>query len=624
MADFSTNDLKRESVPANAAPVAPVQEGPNPFAGLIGTVAKEGVDFLKAAGTSSTIADYNKRVDFINQQLEQGVISESKATSQIRSVTSRALAANPQLTKEISQAHNAFKGSTAVGEALDAEEQKKEIELARTKEATLNGWVVDGMSAEQTKRATSAYFADKRVDDELNEMREQKEFELSQARGQETLNKARSEANQLANQNRMQHLLRGKVDNNFIRFSTTAEALLKNVNRSDPQSVRSVQMFIDGELSRLTNEANRFTTVLDNEFINQQLKPFQDLATLYKTALTDDEALKALENSIGMIEKSAKFGMYNQSPDLAKLNATSDIFKTMPAEVTQLLLNSPTVGKFYADVMTEALGAAPADPISGSDEERGNKMKTLTETLNLSNEEDRETAVKGINKMLGGLNAFALVQDDPRQFRELSKFLASPEFAHMVNNGELEAAAGLSASQVMKVNFEQHSLNAATHNIKDTFTRNSGRKDKMQDVFELEFTGTGLTARRKDVFMNVPDRGNLDAIVRQIQPALQMISQNIKMQSHLNGHTDYKKTWEEEKGAYFPAFFGTTLQEAISDAGVPDDENAEINRQIESGEATEVTVEDVKNMSEEKLRNLLIQMTGSQRTALLRDAGFVE
>lgn len=614
MADFSTNDLRRESVPANATPTAPVTEGPNPFMGLISTVAKEGLDFLKASDTSSALSDYNKRIDSINQKLEQGVYSQSKATAEIRSTTSRALAANPQLTKEISQAHNAFTGATAVGEALDAEEQKKEIQQARAKEATLAGWVVEGANAEETRKATNAYFADKRVDEQIAEMRETAEFELSQARGKSSLAKSKMEAAQLQRTEQANQLLRSKVQNNFVRFNTSVGSVIKNINRSDPQQVRAAAQLIDQEMANIRSEANNFVGFTSNDIINQQLKPFEDLAASYKTALTDEDALTTLENQIGLIEKSAAFGMYTRNPDLAKLNATSDIMKNMPVEVTQLLLDSPSVGQFYKDVMTEALGSSP-DPLSGGDQERQEKMKVLTETLTVANEEDRELAVTGINKMLTKLDAFALAQDNPVQFRELSKFLASPEFAKMVNKGELEEAAGLNALQVMNVNWENSSTDAARKSIESVFNQVSGRQMNMSDIFDLNFAGTQLTVTQKKRLSNPLDRGAIDSLARGVRPALQVITQNIKMTAHLRGTTDYKQVWEDQKHNYFPDTYAAP-------EGVTAEESAEIDAAIESGDAVEVTPEQLENMEEEQLLELFRKLPGSQRSAILKDAGF--
>lgn len=629
MADFNTADFRRETVPATAQPVAGT--GPNPFIGVLGGLAKEGLDFLAESNQNKALVDYNRSVDNINQQLEQGAISQSQATSKIRSITSRALAANPQYTKEISQAHNAFSGSTAVGEALDREEQMVQIETARVKEATLAGWALDGMSEEEQRRATAAYFADKRVDDELDEMRQQMQFETSQTQAGLSIDKARQDALKIQREEQSTILLGQKVQNHFVRFNTSVGAMLKNVNRSDPEQVRNLALFIDGELATIRNESNNYT-FLPSEVINRKLKPFEDLATAYKTALTDDESFKALGNQIGLIEKGALLEMYIKNPELAQLNASSEITKSFPPETVTLLINSPGVGKFFTDIMSKALGmSAVADPLSGEDAEREGKMKVLKETLNLSNESDRETAVSGINRMLRTLNGFALVQENPKQFRELAQFLSSPEFAKMVSNGELEEDAGLQAATVMQINFQQATKNAAVQQVKDTFTRVSGKKFDMPDVFDLQFAGTGLVATRKDVLMNVPDRGNLDRIVREIKPALQAMTQSIKITSHLNGHTDYKRTWEEQKGTFFPAFFGTSVteetgarQEALDNQAIPSDEMAEITAQIESGEAAEVTPEDIDNMSEADLKKLLKGMTGSQRTALLRDRGFVE
>lgn len=618
MADFSTTDLKRETVPANAAPVAPVQKGPNPFASLIGTVAKEGIDFLESSSGNSVIAGYNRELDKINQRLEQGAITSTQANAQVRSLSSRTLAANPKMTKEISQSHNAFKGITSIGESFEEEERFEEIEQAQAKEASLAGWIPEGATVDEVRRSTSAYLEDKRLDEELNQLLKDREFEMSQEKHGMTVSTFRRENQERVRKERTQQILDQKVMTNFSRFQTTFNAALRGVNKSDPQSVQALSLAIDNELSALRAEANRFAGIVPNAEITQKLKPFEDLATSYKSALLDETAAKGLENQIALIERGAIFNLYNKDPLMAQLNATTEIFKAVPG-LADIVINSPTVNNMFKSIFYD--DQPPANPLAGTPSERTESFKNLRTLLNSANEEDKDQAVNGINRMLDGFSAYDQFKQSPEDYAQVASFVASPEFGKLVNEGKITPEAAFNAGSVIQREYETEVVKATQRNIQATFRTIGGKDFDMNDLLEVSFAGNNVVARRTDQLLNVRDRGTVDMRVSQLQPALNAISQMVRINAHLNGSIDYKAEWESSKHVFFPQLF-TAPQRENTDQGISTQEDAEIDAQIASGEATQVTIEDIEGLSDEQLQNLINSMTGSQRTRLLQAAGF--
>lgn len=165
-------------------------------------------------------------------------------------------------------------------------------------------------------------------------------------------------------------------------------------------------------------------------------------------------------------------------------------------------------------------------------------------------------AANNVLVMIGERTSGNLSAED---FKETADFLASPEFAFFVKEGGLNAESAEIASRVFKQVYSSNIDGQVKKFMQSELpAKVDGRTLRYSDVISIEYRDGRVRLTPKQITPDDP-QGNVQEIARNINSSVRLqeraINQNVRIGAHLEGTTDYRKFWEENKDILMPYVF---------------------------------------------------------------------
>lgn len=558
MADFGFKATTlSEPQGQGARPVDPVQtriDITSPFEAL----AKAGQALFAPQG-EDPIPEFRKKLNAIHQfAVTTGKYGE--ADIKRRALYDEYQAAFTGHRKALSETfESATKGG--LGNLVDQQiKEQQDIHMTNVKNAQNNGWLI----APDAPRP----LVDRIVAANANEVQNRKatedfykrmEYERSQGRFNAEMEDR--EAKRL-----VARLLPTAIETNLDALDAQVELLMSKV--TDAQSFASGSMAVNRLVADMKGKlltAAGTDQALAGPYVTM-LEQYRDAAlqALDPAKRAGDDA-KRLDDQLKALKAKIQMAVLSGSASARAAFAASTLFTN---NVAAQLQGSQAAADTFNILTTNDLGLGTPQttpPVAGNPEIEKQVLGALNQSIKDLNNGTipANLQVKAAEQINMGVNNF--IRDAARQFREnpspeklkrTVEFLASPEMATFLQKGKLEpqvavqladivaaGTAGPLRSTISKMEYE--SVVVGSNGGRPTI--GAGKITKVVDgIKDIEFNGAGVVIKG-DMTSTSFNKKALE-----IQNALGV---QVRAMAHLEGHADYKKTWEEIRHKLLPDLY---------------------------------------------------------------------
>lgn len=569
---------------AGATPVAPVNTSIN-FSGindLISIFSKK-EDVLDPA-----ISDYAKKLDRLNQAIETGAKGRDTAYNEALAEHSRIGAMNPKLIPELEKVRSYYFGGTQLSEAEQEVKRVKEQRKADIAAASAAGFSIpkgatpleEDLIVEQNKTLVRNQTA-------FNNFVKRQEY----IRGTTLFNQGQADRELKEMNDKLAGETAGAFLDGFSAFLTPLERGVA----ANPSSYQDAQMQLTAHHTRVKAEIS--TLAVTNP----------TLANLYG----------------GLFNDLVQLGMKKLDPNLRSENdrkLIEDELAITKARIQKLALKSPRVQRGYA---TNALigqngvgqllsNEAAADitvlfslegddttkpPLLGTSEVEKDVLAASKASFNgvltgkfvaHKEQSEKEAIAIGNNVLKDIANVLKTERKLPvGSWKAALDWASDPIIGTAAEKGMLEPSARMAADQVFKISLQQPIVEQLGSKLSATVdpsyfgerhvpSRGSATPAVKKEVAyismiqDISFDGASLSFKLDPSF-NTTEAGKADFNQR-FAEAREVISKLVRASAHMEGHKNYKETWEQLRPTLFPSLYRSpkplTVGEKVTAGGV--------------------------------------------------------
>lgn len=552
-----------------AVPVRPVETpniGPSPilnslegiadiFARGLGNKRKEDAERL----ANSVIGQYAEEQKTINEGIVSGQLDAARGGAMSRRLYTKYAASYPQYIKEIKEAASGFKDFSEMGEAERVAKDEREARRNNISAAEREGFVFyPGMSKDTENAQLEAHKSSVRarvaLEDAVKrntEVRSQTEFER------------RSYEYDL--KNKSFQLVNDIASSNLQAFQSLASDIGKQVQSGQMDPLRAQTLI--GE--RMTNikAALQSAAMTNPELAAPYRTLFDEMNVVAQKLIDPKQSTETLKNQYENLILKAKLFAVQSSPRVLASVAANDLWSNNPYVALQ---TSQAAIEGFSLMSSVPVGSTtPVPQVVGTETEAEilTQLKSGLEGV-LSGKMAKPEIAKvqasnSLNHILTQTGAVLDTGVDPKNLKGLAAFFASPAYGQAVKQGMVDAQAQGAAKKTFQMLYTpavekgvQQALEAPIYS--DSYNRiNSKFEGKpVSEFVNVQFTGSGIAFSPKDVAgLSPEDKAAQRDAVRQLNGVAKAVTQLIQLGAHMEGNTDYAKTWEDNKHFFMPQIF---------------------------------------------------------------------
>lgn len=586
-----------------------------PFAGGLfkaaGDIKKDNAE----KDAKGAMAEYADQATLLADAVDTGAMSSQEARMRLRTNFQTAIANNPHLIDDYTKVHKSIIGTAGLGKVIEEGTDEEQSYLKAQDAAYQEGWIV---GEEDPERGTFQYLRHQRALAELDWMSKNKSFEklgydtetarigVDRARvglqrdhlgvTKDRLSIANTRINIQKNQmdledkidKRKQHNLLGEVADSYqYKIESETNAILSKYNMDSPEErmqarrdVEALHRQFRGDLAKLAPDADN--TYVDNMTMGSDM--FLKSTMDYLEGKIDLEAYDTANSTAVSKQKQ----LFLADPGVA---ATVAVNQALDFNNVMLFGKAAEMSNRFLNKLTSGDPEEVPDPLAkGTEEKREviesfDALKANMEAVNKDishpyspKEEVVELVNEGVVKIFEGLANTGYNSKRASDFNDVAKFIASPEVGeYLTNQGGVKFAGEQisQAKQVMESMYFDRVEPVIRKNWDEastTITDSQGkRKLTLSDFAVPVFEGERVRFELKPEYRGVVEKGegsmaytvpktsqNMRSLLRDANNEIGWLAtQLIKVDSHLNGSTDYQKSFDK----LYPAFFGAKKNE---------------------------------------------------------------
>lgn len=583
MAEFGTQATQLQGPQGMGAnivsPVQTMDTGRNPLYGVVSSIADtfaKGIQAdnkeLAAKQKAGIIGEYTGKIRRLTSGLEQGTVNAARVSVESKQLFSQYMANFPEYASELSAAAKSLTEFSSLSTAETEMREERDAEKRQLAAAEASGFITPPGASDALKADNIRAHA--------LEVRAEKEFRVISSRF--THNQAVLTAEQ-AIQKRQDEDTASKLINDLAgstvqNFGALARDLSDAV-RKDPTRATEARASLGIRMSQIR------ASMLSVSKVNPALAtPYQKIMDeLEKVGMDMLDPAKRLEDTKNayelLITKTMLIGA-SSSPAAAAAVAANRQFGNNPTLLLQTTKASIDAFSVMAqtpftttDAVPKVIGEAPE-----LEKDALKLMKLSIEGLVGGKVEKSELAAmqtsqstNHILKQIGSLAERGAI--DPERTYGIVRGLAEPSFGKYAETGNLDKGAAQSAKKTVQIfwrktgddvmaRLEKSPLSPTGEApfIRGTQTRNPIQYKHMVDV---TFDGSNVVFSPKTGKIGGPAQVQVqERTLGELKGAQILINQALRAGAHLDGTTDYKKYWEENKHEMFPALFQAPVKKA--------------------------------------------------------------
>lgn len=562
MANFNV-DLSAPSA-SGARPLAPVSTPSsryeNPFLSLGSDLAKIFAKNSEENKKKEALDEKNRIIG--NFVKDQNALAEAgKQGMDDKQVLARARAnfasysANyPALITEFTEANRSIENFTELGAPVRreqaAEDMWKQMKSDYIKDG---GWIPDGASLDYQKAAIQQHQAIKAQ----NFAFENTVKRASEQRAQEGADRQRidwdikQQGIQLLQQIGSSHL---QTTQQFI-----TETVAKAKTAGPEVALADMNRYFSNIEGAITQAA-----AANPELAGGWRTLFEGMKKSGLDAISGKATTEALDNQLKEIITKGQL-IAVQDPQMLGVTAASRLIGgTMPESFWQA--NNAVRNSLIR--IGNAYGGADIPVVIGDNKAEKVTFDVLTHNMKLLSsgsvsdpEGVKRQVSNAANNILSQVNSTSVAGIEPAKLDAVSKFIASPTYAQMVQQGMIDKSAAQGAKGAFELTFEKGVSKSIVAGLdKQLGTSPSGEPIPVSAIVDFKWNGAGVqigTLPNPGKAPNMPlaSGNDVSATLIAMKPAEKALNQIIHMGAHLEGHTDYAKYWEENKHRILPNYY---------------------------------------------------------------------
>ena len=544
------------SVTAKAAPQKPNIAGE--VAKVIDTSASifAKVGAAKQEGANnSVLAEFNQELVRLSEGVNQGAISSTAAATASRTKYAQFVSQHPQLAGEFSKA---YKGVNDTTDAFEVE--KSEAEVIREKGvglATAQGFVTADMSDAEVNKGLEDFAGWKMAQNKLSSLKANQEYN----------NAKTSEERKVATENR-----RVTSDKATQEYVDSRGGALNNSMVSTYSKVTSGELEPADGLIGLQGLISNFRLEVTNsgteskELANSLLQGYEGMAQTYQDMIKSPADVPYYEGKV-KTQIAQQKTMILADPESVKAIAISNLTGNT---VAGLIPMNRAVSRMFGQSLTKGTAGEGKTPMvigvpEGDDFIDVIKKSTKVLTAK-GTPEDQQPAITEVgvhvSQVLKSIDVFATSVERPEEYNKVVDFIASPEYAKVVNAGLIEPEAATNAKEVLLRDYTSVLLPLVQEKIKTTFAtrgyrHKAGAVDKkefvVEDIVDIDVGVNGVTFRAKEgLLIDKTRKSDYVGLIRDLNSSVgKQMNKVIRMDAHLSGSTDYKSVATDSLAGLF-------------------------------------------------------------------------
>jgi hypothetical protein len=599
---------------AGANPVAPVRQqfvdtSIMPLVTDVANVFMKGMaDNRKAeaeAMKTSVVGSYVADQERINAAVASGQMRPDIAATRSRALFGQYAASNAAYIEDISKARMALSGGSELGAIEDKTKAAADIQKMRVKDAQESGAIIypwmDAETTEKTLRSSELAKQQERAIDRQIKMNTE-----NRAMSAEERTLAASETKKLA-----QESITGLAGSNIDRMSSLIKNLSDKVSTGMPYE--EATLTLASEFAKVEGAIQSVAGV-NPELAAPYRSLFNDLKLLGDKAINPKTRAEATKTQYDEIINRAKLAAVTSDPKMKAVVVANELLGGNA--VTALNATAP-ITKFIANMSkTDVNSNEFVDQVVGNPEVEKDVLKFLESSIKKVNEgsytnkpQAEKEAVNSTNQILKQTGEqHKAGKLDVTKMDKLAKFFASSEYGRFSASGKLDRDAAQAAKMAWENTYEkavEQSIGVRIKGVEDKFANPPGlpinaesrKPRKLGDLFEVKFTGSGVTFQPKPLSdSNRHESQTQKFAVQDLNSITAGINQAVHIGAHLDGHTDYAKHWEENKHTYLPQLYSppvdskstqlkfSTEAQAVAAAQLTPEENRIMDAYMKSDE----------------------------------------
>lgn len=512
------------------------------------------------ADKNKTLAKLSTDLISIDDAMEQG-LSITEGSTRKRALLSQYLGAFPQLEEDILTRYSTNRSQSGFSDVDTQAAAAAKIRQSQQKAAIEGGWLSQD-DIGNSEKEDAAFGNMENFQRQVRDMEvKSKEISLKASRI-DLSSKEREILKKEAEETTIGGL--SKIGQAALPYWESQYNNLKAAIAKAPTEQDRQRLIKEGVLQLERDYANRSAAIsgsslsVDQAKIDQILKPQKNLIDSYIKELSGEYDTEQLKRSTDNAKAQAEWQTLNGiSPRDRQLLALSNLLGENAGAIYNDVANIPTRIKMIGDNSAVAnedgtFPNKPADVIEYTDDNRG-YLSAVTKMIAGSNKGTISQEAKGeldtqISGILRGVDVYSTSANSAKEFQPVIDFFANPEVGkYMQGSGapaDLKAAAvrvirdGYASYVVPEIRKELAS-GSSWQNIRIGDTRY-----KYDEVVEPSMDGGRFGFKLKPEFSNNMNAGILQ---RQLNNSslTKVMNKMIISNSHINGNTDYQKSYEE-------------------------------------------------------------------------------
>lgn len=581
MADFTKDAQLAPPQGAGATPLRPVEkEGMSKTLAVGAQSIFKGVgDYLKleadkskaeAEGRKDSILKaYVRDESNLAQMLESGQITPAQAGARSRATFREYTTNYGEFIQDFEKAAKAIRGQSELAEGQKRVEEERTLFIQERSDASKAGYVfTPGMDQATELAQINAHKTSLRVQRDTVERR----AAAAEMRAEDSHTQAMQARTEKEESFKGVNDIAGSQLQAFQMFVVSNAQSVKD-GKMSPDQARALNMERYNNISAAIQAVARMNPELASPFrsIFENIKTTGDLLSDPKTASDD------LRNQLNSTMTKSKL-VLAADPNIRSAMVVSEIFGGNP-NVTLNLTNEASNALALLSTTDPKTGAYVPQVVGNP-----NTEKQVVTTL--------QDAIKNIPNAPAGKQQIVLDQAanatntlmkqmaknidagtvDPKQLKDLTDFIASPQYAVLVNQDKIDTVAASQAHKVWQITFGKVLVDGVNKKLEGFLFDPKDREGNpspfariaIKDSIDVQFNGSGITFVAKPLyqvygkFQKTPldiEYRRQQEMITELNSAQKAVNQIIHVGAHMEGSINYAKYWEANKHLIIPSMF---------------------------------------------------------------------
>ena len=610
---------------AGSAPTSPVQKTSplgviSDVVGLVGNVFVKGIEQdrkdKQLAAKNAVISNFSSEQVAINNAVATGQLKPAEAAARSRAVFNKYAAGYSEYIDDIGKAANVLRGNTELGTVEDEVKQQKTIRDRDIAQAQGRGLtILPDMTPEQVDTVISA--SKTGIQAEAAIAAQDKAAEAARAAGRYNAEVDAQQRKQMSLQ-----IINQFAGANVDSFNAVIGSLSNSV-KLGKRTPQEAQLVLAQEFTKI-NSVIQSAAGIDDSIAAPYRSLFSELNEVGKKLLNPETATNEAESQVRGIIARAQLVALQTSPTVKAAVVSAKFF---PQVTENALKIAPQVTELFSIVQNMPIESNKFVPnFVGNEEVEGgvlNLMKQSIDGLPGMKGPDKEVAQRqGVNivnqtlKQVGNLINQGVVE--PKQLSKIAEFLSSPQFGAFASSNKLDTNSITTAKRVFQLVYEPTIVRGIEQKLQgDLEGRPYGSRgkprppgNKVIDAVDIQFNGSGVSFVPKKVGnLNSDEQLSQKQMIANLKSAEVALNQLIHIGAHMQGTTDYAKTWEENKHLFVPSLFKAPEEAPPKAQGKPTNKAEAQMAQSVAMSPAEAAADEARNLSPENVRILQAEIS---------------